>query len=221
MRNNLKVPLIAGGVLAGAGLAYAANKLIKSGSSNVARDFHHELSITINKSPAELFLFWRKLSNLPLFMSNLDSVVELDNGTSHWIARGPLDTKIEWDAEIYNEKENELIAWRSLENADIVNAGTVRFESAPGNRGTRLRVTINYNIPAGAIGKNIAHIMSNDPAQLIDHDMRRFKQLMEAGEIATINGQPSGRATETEPVAEPGVPDVRPENLSRVQGGVQ
>ena len=197
MRNNVKVPLIAGGLLAGAGLAYAAKTLIKDQSANIARDIHHETSLTINRSPAELYSFWRSFNNLPLFMRHLDSVVQLDDRRSHWVAKGAGSTTVEWDAEIYNEKENELIAWRSLENADVVNAGSVRFEEAPGNRGTRLRVTINYNLPAGLIGKTIAQVFGLDPAQMIDEDLRRFKQLMETDEIATIAGQTSGSAAET------------------------
>jgi uncharacterized membrane protein len=198
MRKALKVPLIAGGLIAGAGLAYAAKSLIRE--DEVARDVHYETSLTINKSPAELYSFWREFKNLPLFMKNLVAVVTLDDLKSHWIAKGPNNTTIEWDAEIYNDIEGELIAWRSLENADVVNAGTVRFEAAPADRGTILRVTINYNLPLGVIGKTVSQILGADPAQLIDEDLRRFKQLMETGEIATIDGQTSGRAEGAEPI---------------------
>ena len=181
-------------LLAGAGLAYVAIKTIQSAVDNVAREVHVETSIAIDKSPAELFSLWRDYKNLPLFMRNLESVTEIDERKSHWVAKGIGNGKVEWDAEIYNEKENELIAWRSLENADVVNAGSVRFEEGPTGHGTYVRVTLNYNPPAGKIGATVAQLLGAEPAQLIKEDLRRLKQIMEAGEIATIDGQTSGRA---------------------------
>ena len=181
-------------VLAGAGLAYAAARaLMKNDGPSVARDVHIEKSISIDKLPAELFSFWRDFTNLPLFMRNLDSVTILDATRSHWVARGPAGTQVEWDAEIFNEIENELIAWRSTENAEVVNAGSVRFEKAPKGHGTFVRVTMNYNPPAGNVGASLAQLMGAEPGQLIKEDLRRLKQLAEAGEIATIDGQSSGR----------------------------
>lgn len=187
-------PFVTGGlVLAGAGLAYAVARIVKSEDNPaVARDVHIETSITIDKSPAELYSFWRNFRNLPLFMKNLESVTETTRVHSHWVARGPAGTKVEWDAEVYNEKENELIAWRSLENADVTNAGSVRFQEAPG-RGTYVRVTLNYNPPAGKVGATVAQFLGTEPSQLIKEDLRRLKQLFEAGEIASIEGQSSGR----------------------------
>lgn len=189
-------PILTGGVvLAAAGLAYAAAKVIKKNDQGpeVARDVHIETSIAINRSPAELYTFWREFRNLPLFMRNLESVTPLDHTRSRWVATGPGGTRIEWDAEIYNEKENELIVWRSLENADVVNAGSVRFEQGPQGHGAFVRVTMNYNPPAGKVGESIAKLLGAEPSQLIREDLRRLKQLMETGEIATINGQTSGR----------------------------
>jgi uncharacterized membrane protein len=110
---------------------------------------------------------------------------------------------VEWDAEIYNEKENELIAWRSLENADIVNAGSVRFQAAPEGHGTYVRITVNYNPPAGKVGATLAQLLEAEPAQLIKEDLRRLKQIMEAGEIATVAGQSSGRAEDAKAITEP------------------
>ena len=188
-------PLLTGTVvLAGAGLAYAAARaLMHNDGPSVARDVHIEKSIAIDKSPEELFVFWRDFTNLPLFMRNLHSVTVLDATRSHWVARGPAGTHVEWDAEIYNEIENELIAWRSTENADVVNAGSVRFRKAPTGHGTFVRVTMNYNPPAGTVGAGLAQLLGSEPAQLIKEDLRRLKQLAEAGEIATIDGQTSGR----------------------------
>jgi uncharacterized membrane protein len=197
-------PLLAGGaVLVGAGLAYAVAKVISKSvvDDAVARDVHLETSIAIDKSPEELYAFWRDFKNLPLFMRNLESVTELTQTQSHWVAKGPGGSSIEWDAEIYTEKENELISWRSLEDADVVNAGSVRFQAGPEGHGTFVRVAMNYNPPAGKVGASLVQLFGAEPAQLIKEDLRRLKQIMEAGEVATIAGQASGRAAETEPAA--------------------
>jgi uncharacterized membrane protein len=190
-----KHPFVTGGaILAGAGLAYAVVKTIQTAADTIAREIHVETSIAIDRSPEELFAFWRDLRNLPLFMKNLESVTVVDQWKSHWVAKGIGPTRVEWDAEIYNEKENELISWRSLENADVVNAGSVRFQKGPTGHGTYLRVTVNYNPPAGKLGATVAQLLGGEPRQLIKEDLRRLKQMMEAGEIATIEGQTSGRA---------------------------
>lgn len=195
-----KHPIITGGLLlAGAGLAYVGVKAIKSNLTNgVARDVHIETSIAIDKSPAELFNFWRNFKNLPLFMKHLESVADLGGGKSHWIASGAGGVKVEWDAKILNEVENELIAWRSLETSDVTNAGSVRFEQAPNGRGCFVRVTMNYNPPAGKVGAAVAGLLGSEPKQLIKDDLRRLKQILETGEIATVEGQSSGRQSSIE-----------------------
>ena len=118
------------------------------------------------------------------------------------LAKGIGSAKIEWDAEIYNEIENELIAWRSLENADVVNAGSVRFQKGPMGHGSYVRVAMNYNPPAGKLGATVAQLLGAEPAQLIKQDLRHLKQIMEAGEIPTIDGQTSGRAQIAEAVTQ-------------------
>ncbi len=153
-----------------------------------------EKSVTINRSPAELYQFWRNLENLPQFMNHLESVKVLDEKRSHWIAKAPAGSTVEWDAEIYNEKEGELIAWRSLEGSQVDNAGSVHFEAAPGGRGSVVRVILKYDPPAGIVGSTLAKLFGEEPGQQIEDDLRRFKQLMEAGETATTEGQPSGRS---------------------------
>lgn len=196
-------PFLVGGVaLVGAGLAYAAAKVIsKSVGAAVAREVHLETSIAIDKSPAELYAFWRDFKNLPLFMRNLEVVTELAEKRSHWVVKAPGVGLVEWDAEIFNEKENELISWRSLEDADVVNAGSVRFQAGPEGHGTFVRVTMNYNPPAGKVGVGLVQLLGAEPAQLVKEDLRRLKQIMEAGEIATIEGQTSGRLADTTAVA--------------------
>ena len=163
---------------------------------SVARDIHVEKAVTINRSPEELYRFWRRFENLPLFMKNLEAVVPIDEKLSHWKVKGPAGVLVEWDAEIYNEKEGELISWRALQEADIVNAGTVRFEPAPGGRGTHVRVTMNYNAPGGRLSALMAKLFGQEPGQMVEEDLRCFKQMMEAGEIPSTEGQPTGRSPE-------------------------
>ncbi len=155
-----------------------------------------EKSIIINKSPEQLYQFWRNLENLPRIMGHLESVRVTGGNRSHWIAKAPAGSSVEWDAETYNEKENELIAWRSLEGADVANAGSVHFTAAPGGRGTEVRVVLKYDPPAGIIGATIAKLFGEEPSQQIEEDLRRFKQLMEAGETSKTEGQPSGRSAQ-------------------------
>jgi uncharacterized membrane protein len=165
------------------------------GLEDVARDVHVEKSITINGTPKELFRFWRDYDNLPRFMKDLESVTELDETRSHWVANGPGGKKVEWDAEIYNEKEDELIAWRSLRGSDIANAGSVHFEEAPGH-GTYVKVVLNYNPPGGKAAALLAKLFGKEPGQLVENNLRRLKQLVETGEIPTTEGQTSGREAE-------------------------
>ncbi|HJT36751.1 MAG TPA: SRPBCC family protein [Pirellulales bacterium] len=152
-----------------------------------------ERDITIFREPAALYSFWRNFENLPRVMSHLDSVRCEDPHRSHWIARGPLGRRVEWDAEVINERENELIAWRSLEGSDIDTAGSIHFAPAPGERGTEVKVVLKYDVPAGKAGAAIAWLCGEAPGQQVQEDLRRFKQIMEAGAVPTIEGQPMGR----------------------------
>jgi uncharacterized membrane protein len=184
------------------GVSTATRREGETKSSPVARDVHVEHSITINKPPAELYSFWRELGNLPKFMKHLESVTTLASGIPRWVAKGPAGEPVEWDAEIYNEKENELISWRSLPGSEFVNAGTVRFEPAHGGRGTVVRVTMNYNVTGGRVTATLGRLLGQAPEQLVAEDLRRLKQIIETGEIATIEGQPSGRAENAHLTAE-------------------
>lgn len=152
-------------------------------------------AVTINKPAAELYRHWRDLANLPRIMSHLESVTA--NGErSHWVAKAPLGRKVEWDAEIVNDKPDELIAWRSLEGADVPNAGSVQFRPAPGNRGTEVIVTLKYDPPLGQLGGAIAWLAGEEPSVQVRDDLRRLRQLMETGEVPTVEGQSSGREKE-------------------------
>ncbi len=152
-----------------------------------------EKSVEINRPPEELYRFWRNFENLPRFMNHLESVKVTGEGRSHWVAKAPAGRTVEWDAEIYNEKENELIAWRSLEGADVDNAGSVRFEPSADGRGTTVRVTLKYDPPAGKLGSLVAKLFGEEPSQQIDEDLERFKQVMET-DAGGGGQQPTGRS---------------------------
>jgi uncharacterized membrane protein len=150
-------------------------------------------SVTINRPVADLYRFWRNLENLPQFMRHLESVEKVTDTISHWRAKGPAGVKVEWDAEIYNEIPNKLIAWRSLEGADVVSAGSVNFDEERDARGTRVTVHLQYSPPGGKLGAAVAKLFGRDAETEIREDLRRFKQLIEAGEVPTTSGQPRGR----------------------------
>ncbi|RCJ38523.1 cyclase [Nostoc punctiforme NIES-2108] len=151
-----------------------------------------EKTVTINKSAEELYRFWHNFENLPTFMKHLKSVKVHNEKRSHWIANAPLDNSVEWDADILEDRENEFISWASVEGADVDNSGFVRFKKAPGDRGTEVKVVLEYNPPGGALTATLAKLFGEEPEQQIGDELRRFKMLMEAGEIATTEGQPSG-----------------------------
>jgi uncharacterized membrane protein len=157
------------------------------------RGIHVAASVTVNKDPAQLYAFWRRLDNLPRFMRHLESVTVKDQKTSHWVAKAPVGTSVSWDAEIINDEPDALIAWRSLGGATVDNAGSVRFVPGPDGRGTQVKVVLDYIPPAGQIGAAVAKLFGEDPQTQVQDDLRRFKQLMETGEIPTTQGQPSGR----------------------------
>lgn len=142
-------------------------------------------TVTINRSRAELFAFWRDFSNLPRFMENLVSVEKLDDRRSRWVVKAPAGKTVEWIAAITGEKQDEFIAWASEDGADVPNSGRIDFHDAPGGRGTWVRATILYDPPAGIIGKVIATMFQREPAIQARRELRRFKQLMETGEVAT------------------------------------
>jgi uncharacterized membrane protein/NAD(P)-dependent dehydrogenase (short-subunit alcohol dehydrogenase family) len=149
-------------------------------------------SVTVNKSPAELYEFWRKFENLPKFMKHLESVTELDETRSHWVAKAPIGDNVEWDAEITSEALNEHIGWKSVEGSDIPNSGMVQFRPTV-NRGTEVKVDLTYEPPGGKLGSLLAKLFGEEPEQQVAEDLRRFKQIMETGEVVTVKGQTSGR----------------------------
>jgi uncharacterized membrane protein len=154
-------------------------------------------SIIVDAPAEELYQFWRRLENLPRFMKNLQSVETTGDKTSRWTALGPGGATTTWDAEIVNDQPGSLIAWRSIAGAAVSNRGRVQFERAPGGRGTVVRVEMEYAPPAGRVGAALAGLLGSEPEQLVREDLRRFKRIIETGELLTTEGQPSARASST------------------------
>ncbi len=158
-------------------------------------------SITINKSPAEIYTFFRNFGNLPLFMKDLVSVLVSSESISHWVVQLEHGPKVEWDAEITEEKYAEMISWRTFGKSEVHQAGTMWFSKAPMNRGTVVRLHMAYTIPAGKIGKLATMIVGEDPESIMLTNLSRLKAYLETGEVPTIKGQPSGRDEDLAPEA--------------------
>jgi uncharacterized membrane protein len=163
--------------------------------------------VTVNGSPAELYQFWHDFENLPRFMRHLEAVQVTGPGRSHWRTKGPAGQTVEWDAEITEDRPNELIAWRSLEGAAVPNSGMVSFTPATGGRGTWVKVVLHYDPPGGKAGALVAKLFGEEPEKQVYDDLHAFKQVMEVGEIvlseATIESthlvQRPGQAPEQVP----------------------
>jgi uncharacterized membrane protein len=190
------------------GISHADSRVFEPGTGAIAergsdtrrrlggrRGIHVEESVSVNRPIAEVYRFWRNFENLPRFMKHLESVAMREEGVSHWVAKGPAGTDVEWDARIINEVENKVIGWQSLEGSTISTAGSVNFDET--DRGTVVRVHLQYSPPAGKIGAAVASLFGEEPSQQIHEDLRRFKALLETGEIPTTAGQPSGRRSRT------------------------
>jgi uncharacterized membrane protein len=156
-------------------------------------DVYVEKSMAVNKSPAECYQFWRNVENLPRFMEHLESVQVTGERRSHWVAKGPRGMRLEWDVEITDDRPAEAIGWRTLEGSQVASAGAVHFEPAPARRGTIVRLSMHYSPVGGRLTMALAKLLGEDPQLQIKDDLRRFKQLLETGEIPTTRGQPRGR----------------------------
>jgi uncharacterized membrane protein len=152
-------------------------------------------TVTINRPRQALYAFWRDFRNLPLFMENIESVTVLDEHRSHWKVKAPADTTVEWDSVIIEDIPGQVIEWRSVEKASVKNSGRIEFRDSPNGRGTWVSAVIAYDPPAGKLGQAIAKLFGREPKIQARRDLRRFKQLMETGEIATSeppNAAPRG-----------------------------
>ena len=167
-------------------------------------------SIGIARPPQEVYAFFRNFENLPRFMKHLQEVRENDKRFSHWVANGPAGTSVAWDAELTQDQPGALISWRSLPGAQVTSSGTVRFEAAPAERGTIVHVELGYDPPAGPLGAAVAALFGEAPGQQIEGDLRRLRNIVEAGEIPTTAGQPNGQRSALgallEPAPVPGQP---------------
>lgn len=181
---------------AGSGLAYLGARSAKSQSNNGKRQaVQVQQAVTVYRPVAEVYGEWSNLENLSNILSHVTSVKTIGDGRSRWVAEGPGQTKVEWEAETTEEKQNEIIAWRSVGDSKVQNAGVVRFRQLPEGRGTEIHVALEYTPPAGVLGAALSRLAGKGPTQQIYEDLHRFKQLMEAGEIATTEGQPRGPAS--------------------------
>ena len=152
------------------------------------REIRVRKAITVNRSPEEVYRFWRDFRNLPRFMRHLESVQVTDDRRSHWKTRAPAGMSVEWDAETIEDRPNEVIAWKSVEGSQVDNAGAVRFAPAPGGRGTEVHVELRYSPPGGVIGAAIAWLFGESADQQIHDDLRAFKQVIETGEVLVSDG---------------------------------
>lgn len=168
-------------------------------------------SVTVRRPVEEVYAFWREVENLPKFMLHLESVEDLGEGLSRWVARAPAGLHVAWDAEQTEQRPNERIAWRSLPGSQVDNEGEVTFRRAPGDRGTEIRVRLLYRPPAGRVGALFARLFGEAPAQQVRDDLRAFKQIMEIGEVvrseASLHRRPHpARPPQGEPEPAPHAP---------------
>jgi uncharacterized membrane protein len=167
------------------------------GKSRGKSEIHVAETFLVNKTPEELYGYWRQFENLPAIMTHLKSVERIDDRRSRWIAKAPslVGGEIEWEAETIVDEPNSRMEWRSLPGCLVEHRGSVRFNRAPGDRGTAIRVTLDYAPPAGQLGRWAAKLIGEEPEQQIREDLRNFKRVMETGEIPAIAGQPRGTCT--------------------------
>ncbi|GAB3532271.1 SRPBCC family protein [Pontibacter brevis] len=200
---GLRKPNLGGLIMAAAGGAllyrgstgYCPMNAMAGRDTSTGKDISIEItrSLTINRPRSEVYQFWRQFENLPQFMQHLQDVRQLGPKRSHWVARIPKGVgTVEWEADIVQEETGSMIAWRSLPGSDVDNAGEVRFMDAPADRGTVVQSTISYRPPAGAVGGSLTKLLNPAFEQMVSNDLRRFKQLMETGEVITVEGQPAG-----------------------------
>lgn len=165
----------------------------RQGRVNPDEALEVERSVTVLATPEELYSLWRDFSRLPGIMDYLERVTILSERRSHWVAKAPAGTSVEWDAEITEDRRGEIIAWESVPPAQIPNRGRVRFVPASGDRGTEVHVYLQYEPPVGKLGNAAARLFGRSPDQEVRNALTRVKQLVEVGEIPTVEGQPSGR----------------------------
>lgn len=179
-------------------------------------------AITVDCSPEDAYRFWRNLANLPCFMAHLESVRMIDERRSHWIARAPAGTTVEWDAEIIDDRPGELITWRALRGAKVVSYGSVSFLRAPGGRGTEVRISVVHSPPGGLIGAGIARLFGEAIDLHATSDLHRFKQMMEIGEVVQSDASIHRGPHPAQPPARPSSPrQPRPSGSPSTEGAAR
>ena len=185
---------------------YASTRLGRGADGQTAaekdRAIHLKTAVTVNKPVEEVYRFWRDFDNLPRFMHHLEAVRITGPRTSHWKAKAPIGMTVEWDAEIVEDTPNESIEWRSLEGADVENSGSVRFRPAPGDRGTEIILEMTFYAPGGVIGAKLGRIFDEVPRTQMKNDLRRFKQVLELGEVVHSDDSIIKGPNPARPVAE-------------------
>jgi uncharacterized membrane protein len=177
----------------GTALATAGGVLaFKAATSQPATRSRAKATFLVNSSPQEMYELWRNFENLPRFMSHLKSVRVLDDQRSEWVARGPMDREVRWNAEITEDRKDERISWRALPGSDITNSGFVEFRADPQNRGTFVTAQVQYSLPGGPVAAGLATALGKHPEFMLREDLRRFKALVETGETPTTVGQTHG-----------------------------
>ena len=169
-------------------------------------DLELTAAITVARSPQDVYDYWRGLERLPTFMYHLRSVEWVGEGRTRWTANAPVKKSVSWEADLVEDRPGEVVAWRSLPGADVENSGSVRFKPAPGDRGTEVRVHLRYAMPGGRAGQLVARLAGEEPHQQVEDDLRRFKQVMETGEVLRSEGSPAGPSARDQLLQHPGQP---------------
>jgi len=202
-RTRIAITLAA---LTGVGVADLVAALRLGGDATDDGSLSASASITVNKAPDEAYRQWRDLERLPEYMAHLRSVRADSEQRSHWVAEGPAGKAVQWDAQITADRPGEQISWRSVGDADVDNEGSVRFRAAPGGRGTEIHVDLRYRPPGGRAGRAVAKLLGEEPNQQLRDDLRRFKQILEVGEIVRSEGSPTGQSTRQQVAQRPAQP---------------
>lgn len=174
---------------------YAALRTSRQGHPRHATNKRHQMlraAVTVQRSPDDVYNFWRNLENLPSFMHHLKSVTTDANGRSRWVVNAPVGQPVQWDAEITEDVPGSRIAWQSVAGSGIDNSGCVEFAPDHSGKGTEIRVSIGYEMPAGSVGKAAATLLGESPEQQVNDDLRRCKQILETGQVMRSDGSPNG-----------------------------
>jgi uncharacterized membrane protein len=145
--------------------------------------------VLIGRPRHELYAFWRDVTNLPTFMENVQAVRSLGDNSWEWTIAAPGGCSVDLRTEVVEERQDEAISWRALPGSEVEADGRVDFRDAPGGRGTIVEATVAYRPPGGELGRWIAKLFQREPNIQGRRELRRFKMLMETGEIATSSNR--------------------------------